>query len=107
LARTSRAAVAGLSGEAYQDPQRLTEAFHTAMLVTAVLAILGGALAWLTIRNDALERPADDQDFHSHCGVDGPSPRPSSPRERLEAAARAAGMPPVSALVPYQPGQTW
>ena len=69
--------VAGLSGEAYRDPQALTDAFHTAMLVTAALAAGGGLLALATIRDDVLApEPAE----HTvHCGVDAPPLRPTRP----------------------------
>jgi hypothetical protein len=48
--------IAGLSGSDYEDPAALADGFHTAMLVAAVLCASGGPLAWLTIRNDVLER---------------------------------------------------
>lgn len=67
--------IAGLSGGAFQDPEALTDGFHTAMIVTAALAAAGGLLAWTTISNDLLEpepgktpraRPAE-----YHCAVAG------------------------------------
>jgi EmrB/QacA subfamily drug resistance transporter len=48
--------IAGLSGSDYQDPAAMADGFHTAMLAGAVLAAAGGALAWLTISDDVLER---------------------------------------------------
>jgi EmrB/QacA subfamily drug resistance transporter len=48
--------IAGLSGSDYEDPAALADGFHTAMLAAAVLCASGGVLAWLTIRNDVLER---------------------------------------------------
>jgi predicted MFS family arabinose efflux permease len=68
---------AGLSETAYADPVALTDAFHTAMRITAVLAAAGGVLAWLTIRSDVLDRGAkaerEEPTHHfTHCGVGGP-----------------------------------
>jgi EmrB/QacA subfamily drug resistance transporter len=51
--------VAGLSGSDYQNPAAMADGFHTAMLAGAALAACGGVLAWLTIRNDVLERAED------------------------------------------------
>jgi EmrB/QacA subfamily drug resistance transporter len=66
--------LAGLTGEAYRDPQALTRAFHTAMLITAALAALGGLLAFATIRDDVLRRRARAAPVPPpwHCGVAGP-----------------------------------
>ncbi|NSC20238.1 MFS transporter [Streptomyces albus subsp. chlorinus] len=52
--------LAGIGGRDFQDPRALADGFHTAMLITAGLAVAGGLLAWATIRSDVLEtgRPA-------------------------------------------------
>jgi EmrB/QacA subfamily drug resistance transporter len=68
---------AGLSETAYTDPVALTDAFHTAMRITAALAAAGGVLAFLTIRSDVLDRGAPEEDqpqqqHYAHCGVGGP-----------------------------------
>ena len=44
-------ALAGLTGDAYLHPAVLTQGFHTAMLISAVAAAMGGILALATIRN--------------------------------------------------------
>jgi EmrB/QacA subfamily drug resistance transporter len=51
--------IAGLSGSDYRDPAALAHGFHNAMLVAAVLCASGGVLAWLTIRDDVLERAGE------------------------------------------------
>ena len=88
VARTARLAavavlplVAGLSGGDYQDPAAIADGFHTAMLVTAALATLGGLLAFAMIRDDVLEHAHDpdrrpcqealDQVPEHHCAVAG------------------------------------
>lgn len=69
--------LAGLSGEAYQDPAALDAGFRTAMLVSAGLAFAGALLAWLTIR-DQLDTavdpcPATQVARRYQCPVDGPA----------------------------------
>jgi EmrB/QacA subfamily drug resistance transporter len=44
----------GLSGDDYADPAAFTGGYRTALLVCAVLFATGGAVSWLTIRNDVL-----------------------------------------------------
>ena len=67
--------LAGLTGDAYTDPARFTAGFRTAMTIAGTATILGGVVAWLTIRNDVLEpgeldKPRAAQ--HRCCGVEGP-----------------------------------
>ncbi|MFC6286970.1 DHA2 family efflux MFS transporter permease subunit [Nocardioides sp. GCM10027113] len=45
----------GLGGSDYADPALLDAAYDKAMLAAAVLLLAGGAVSWLTIRNDVLE----------------------------------------------------
>jgi EmrB/QacA subfamily drug resistance transporter len=52
--------IAGLTGDAFYDPEKMTDGFHVAMLTCAGLAVLGGLLAWLTITDDVLEAEAAD-----------------------------------------------
>lgn len=66
-------AVADLGGGRFYQPAALTHGFHTAMVVSAALAAGGGALAWLTIRNDVLKPAlAPAVEAHYSCGVAGP-----------------------------------
>ncbi len=46
--------IAGLTGKSFYNPHAMTHGFHVAMLACAILAALGGALAWLTISSDLL-----------------------------------------------------
>jgi EmrB/QacA subfamily drug resistance transporter len=68
--------IAGLSGDAFQQPDALAAGFHTAMLVTAGLAAAGGLLAFATISNDVLgETPAPPETptpHHLSCALAGP-----------------------------------
>jgi EmrB/QacA subfamily drug resistance transporter len=65
---------AGLSSTAYADPEMLTDAFHTAMIITAAVAAAGGLIAWLTIRSDVLDRGEPEEPIHHYtqCPVSGP-----------------------------------
>jgi len=60
----------GITTASYVHPAELTDGFHTAMVVSGVLAIAGGVLSWLTIRNP--EPSADEETVacHYHCAVD-------------------------------------
>jgi EmrB/QacA subfamily drug resistance transporter len=68
----------GLSGDAYQDPGRLSDGFSQAMGITAVLAVVGGLVAFVMIRNPvpapAAPAPAavPGERPGYFCGVEGP-----------------------------------
>jgi EmrB/QacA subfamily drug resistance transporter len=49
--------VAGLTGDEYQNPVAVTDAFHTAMYVTAGLSLTGAAIAWAMIAPGTFEQP--------------------------------------------------
>src|SRR4051794_4974792 len=70
---------AGLTGDDFYDPAKMTDGFHMAMAICAALAALGGALAWFTIAATVLHTEAEPggdtperlgEDFS--CGFDGP-----------------------------------
>ena len=74
--------VAGLTGQRFYHQATMTHGFHVAMLVSAVLAVGGGVLAWLTISDDVLaseperrgEPPVEVSTDYS-CAVAGPPQR--------------------------------
>ena len=84
--------VAGLTGDAYKDPAAFANGFRTAMLISAVLAAAGGALAWLFIRNEVADRafacPAAHLDRRHYCPVDG---APLATERDAERATGAGG----------------
>jgi Na+/melibiose symporter-like transporter len=92
--------VAGLSGSDYRDPAALADGFDTAMLAGAVLSAAGGVLAWLTIRNDVLERAAEPgrepcrEALHAvpeyHCAVAGTPLHSAAHGEPAESPAYAS-----------------
>jgi EmrB/QacA subfamily drug resistance transporter len=83
--------VAGLSGDRFYDPAALAHGFRVAITTCAVLAAVGGVIAWLTISDDVLrgepeqgdEAPARlASDFS--CAVSG---TPLCPRADAESVA--------------------
>jgi EmrB/QacA subfamily drug resistance transporter len=80
-------ALAGITGDAYLHPAELTQGFHTAVLIGAAAAAVGGLLAAVTIRNPAKRRVEDGKDKDKdaagalHCALDAPPLRtvPDSP----------------------------
>jgi EmrB/QacA subfamily drug resistance transporter len=86
-------AVAGLTGDNFYDPAKMTSGFHMGMVVCAALAALGGILAWFTISAEVLHAEAEPggdtperlgEDFS--CGIDGPPLRPGREAECSQAA---------------------
>jgi EmrB/QacA subfamily drug resistance transporter len=52
----------GLKGEEYADPSAFNDAFRMAMVICAVLMAAGGAVAWLTIQPQVLERATSSEE---------------------------------------------
>ena len=84
---------AGLSGAAFEDPAQMAAGFPVAMTIAAGTSFAAALLAWTTISDNALNRPAADAEpvaedlppsLQRHCAVAGtplaasPGPRPSS-----------------------------
>ncbi|TDC45906.1 MFS transporter [Jiangella ureilytica] len=96
LAVAALPAVAGLSGEAYADPDLLTDAYRIAMGVCAAL-LAGGAVAALTLRPRALTEPPATEPAAAAVGTDGAMPEPIARGARHEptpAPCAAPGLPP-------------
>ncbi len=72
--------LAGLTGDAYEEPAVFAAGFSQATLISAVLAAAGGVLAWLTISND-LAAPTAPEPEH-HCAIAGPPLRPGATTHR-------------------------
>jgi MFS family permease len=84
---------AGLSGAAFENPARMAAGFPVAMTIAAGTSFAAALLAWTTIGDNALNRPAADAEpvaedlppsLQRHCAVAGtplaasPNPRPST-----------------------------
>jgi EmrB/QacA subfamily drug resistance transporter len=61
--------IGGLTGDAFYDPAAMTDGFHMAMVATAALSALGGAIAWFTIDARVLEPEVEPP--HYQCPVSG------------------------------------
>jgi EmrB/QacA subfamily drug resistance transporter len=73
--------IAGLTGDRFYNPAAMTSGFHTAMVACAILAALGGVLAWLTISSDVLHQDPETADEKAiervySCAVAGAPLRP-------------------------------
>ena len=87
--------IAGITGDSFYDPVAMRDGFHLAMTVTAGVAVLGGLLAWATIRSDVLDECDGSQvsdaraatDFS--CNVNGGPVLPRTEEHELPVAAGA------------------
>ncbi len=89
--------IAGLTGDDFYDPAAMEDGFRIAMIACAILSAIGGAIAWLTIDAEVLERdqqPGEEDESSGrkrgeyHCGVSGSPLRgaPDARRPRLQPA---------------------
>jgi EmrB/QacA subfamily drug resistance transporter len=71
--------IAGLTGDKFYDPSKMTHGFHVGMVVCAVLAVLGAIVAWTTITSDVLheeeEEGGEPPECYS-CGIGAPTMQP-------------------------------
>ncbi|HEX3735680.1 MAG TPA: MFS transporter [Solirubrobacterales bacterium] len=88
---------AGLTGDSFYNPAKMTHGFHLAMLICAALAACGAVLAWLTIDSAVLHaepEPGGDtperlaEDFS--CGLGAPPLRPGREADCSQALAPVA-----------------
>jgi EmrB/QacA subfamily drug resistance transporter len=72
--------IAGLTGDSFYDPEKMTSGFHMAMFACAGLAAAGGILAWLTISSEVLEGEPQERiaEPEFSCAIAGTPLRPSS-----------------------------
>ncbi|TDC56064.1 DHA2 family efflux MFS transporter permease subunit [Actinomadura sp. KC345] len=83
--------LAGLTGDAYQNPGDFSRGFESAMLACAALLAAGAVLTVLTVGDDALRTPAGEQvvpECRRQCGVGAPQLQP----EPENVAAGADGL---------------
>ena len=80
--------IAGLTGDAFYNPAKMTDGFMIAALASAALAALGGILAWFTISSDVLHAEAEPGGASPtevlddvSCGITGPPMRPGREAE--------------------------
>jgi EmrB/QacA subfamily drug resistance transporter len=82
--------IAGITGDKFYDPDKMTHGFHVGMVVCAVLALIGAVIGWTTISADVLhEEEGAPEECDFSCGVGAPAMRP--PREAAPAPELTGG----------------
>jgi hypothetical protein len=61
---------AGITGDSYRDPVAFSNGFGRALWISAVLAMAGGVLAWVTL-GDRAAKPVPVH-HHRHCALEAP-----------------------------------
>lgn len=96
--------IAGLTGDNFYDPAKMTDGFHVAMIACAALAAAGGILAWLTISSEVLEaEPGVEEELPSRVSTDfscAVSGAPLVPAPASERASAVNGPPEALPTVP-------
>jgi EmrB/QacA subfamily drug resistance transporter len=73
---------AGITGDSYRDPMSFKSSFMTAMVISAVLAVAGSVLAWVTLGDRTSRRTTPvAATTHRHCSLESP-PLSNSPTSR-------------------------
>src|SRR5439155_15471433 len=67
----------GLSGTDYRQPSLFDDGFHAGVIISGVLCIVGGALAFMTIQRTA--GPSDEAETASSCPLGAPPLRQGAP----------------------------
>jgi EmrB/QacA subfamily drug resistance transporter len=80
--------IAGLTGDSFYDPAKMSDGFHMAMAACAVLAAVGGVLAWLTISSEVPGAEAEAEPEFS-CAIAGTQLRASDERPLQTLPARS------------------
>ncbi|HET6832034.1 MAG TPA: MFS transporter [Solirubrobacterales bacterium] len=82
--------IAGLTGDAFYDPEAMADGFRTAMWLTAGLAALGGLIAWATIEPGVLTRepPPEAPTGELSCDLNGPKVLPRTGEHPVVATAQ-------------------
>ncbi|MFB4311518.1 MFS transporter [Actinomadura sp. GTD37] len=87
--------LAGLTGDAFDDPAKFSHGFWISMATCAALLAAGAVLSFLTVRDDALRTPAGgmvEPECRSHCAVGAPPLQPEP--ETVPSAGPAGSAPP-------------
>jgi EmrB/QacA subfamily drug resistance transporter len=87
--------LAGLTGDAFDDPADFSHGYGIAMAASAALLAAGAVLTFLTIRGDVLRTPsgaAVEPACRSHCAVGAPPLQPEP--DTVPSTGGAGGAPP-------------
>ncbi|GGQ29119.1 EmrB/QacA subfamily drug resistance transporter [Actinomadura coerulea] len=86
--------LAGLTGDAFNNPADFSHGFRLAMITCAALLAAGAVLSFLTVGDDALRTPsgaAVEPECRRQCGVGAPQLQPEPETVPAERAGRAPG----------------
>jgi EmrB/QacA subfamily drug resistance transporter len=80
--------VAGITGDKFYDPAKMTDGFHMGMAVCAGLAVLGAIIAWMTISSRVLHAEGEEEGAEERgvchdysCPLGAPPLRPGTESE--------------------------
>ncbi|MDH3755844.1 MAG: MFS transporter [Acidimicrobiia bacterium] len=74
--------LAGIEGDDFQDAVAFTDGFRVAAMITAGLAVVGAAIAWITIRRPLDSFTDEVRPAAAHCSLSGPPLRLAEPHGR-------------------------
>lgn len=86
--------LAGLTGDAFDNPADFSHGFRLAMITCAALLAAGAVLSFLTVTDDALRTPSGapvEPECRRQCGVGAPQLQPEPETVPAEPAGRAPG----------------
>ncbi|MEV3927382.1 MFS transporter [Actinomadura coerulea] len=86
--------LAGLTGDAFNNPADFSHGFRLAMVTCAALLAAGAVLSFLTVGDDALRTPSGapvEPECRRQCGVGAPQLQPEPETVPAERAGRAPG----------------
>ncbi|SNS81812.1 MFS transporter [Actinomadura mexicana] len=88
--------LAGLTGDAFDNPADFSHGFRLAMITCAALLAAGAVLSFLTVGDDALRTPAGESvepECRRQCGVGAPQLQPEPETVPAERAGRTSPEP--------------
>jgi EmrB/QacA subfamily drug resistance transporter len=88
--------LAGLTGDAFNNPVVFSHGFKLAMITCAALLAAGAVLSFLTVGDDALRTPSGESvepECRRQCGVGAPQLQPEAETVPAERAGRASPEP--------------
>jgi hypothetical protein len=61
---------AGITGDSYRDPVAFSNGFGNALWISAALAVVGAAIAWITLGDRGIKPVLVHH--HRHCALESP-----------------------------------
>jgi MFS family permease len=63
---------AGITGDTYRDPVAFHNGFAKALWISAIMAAVGGAIAWFTLGEPKVDKGRGLVHHHTHCALEAP-----------------------------------